>query len=84
MSMEDRWIPTTTCMWPKEPEKAYLITIYDRFDNEDRVVAAFFIVNKNTNKKYWVANYGTEDEFYYDPSEVTAWMSYPKPYKKGG
>lgn len=83
MSIEDRWIPTTTCMWPKEPEKAYLITIHNRFDNKDRVVSVYFIIDEYTNKKYWVDNYATEQEFYYDPSEITAWMPLPKPYTKG-
>ena len=83
MSIEDRWIPTTTCMWPKELEKTYLLTIHNRFNNKDRVVSAVFIIDEYTNKKYWVDNYGTEQEFYYDQSEVTAWMPYPKPYKKG-
>jgi hypothetical protein len=83
MSIEERWIPTTTCMWPKEPDKTYLITIHNRFENKDRVVPVYFIIDEYTNKKYWVDDYGTEQEYYYDPSEVTAWMSLPKPYKKG-
>lgn len=85
MSIEERWIPTTTCMWPKR-EGVYLISIDKRFfddGDEDRVKAVTYYIDPETKRKYWIQNIGSELGYYYEASEVTAWMPYPKPYKKG-
>lgn len=86
MSIEECWIPTTTCMWPKK-EGLFLISVKKRFldDKEGaRVRPVIFYIDRDTGKKYWVEDAGTGCEYYYNTSEVTAWMPLPKPYQKKG
>lgn len=86
MSIEDRWIPTTTCMWPKV-DGEYLITVYNKYTEEMGVpyVVEAVIFTTNHGRKKWeqeISNeFGESETIYYDPKDVTAWMPYPKPYK---
>lgn len=87
MSIEDRWIPTTTCMWPKK-EGEYLITVYNKYAEEmgTPYVVEAVIFEVDHRKKWYqdISNeFGESETIYYDPKDVTAWMPYPKPYKKG-
>ena len=88
MKIEDRWIPTTTCKWPKK-EGEYLITLYNKYTEGVGVpyVVEAVIFTTDHGRKKWehvISNeFGEADTIYYDPKEVTAWMPYPKPYVKG-
>lgn len=86
MSIEDRWIPTTTCMWPKMIGE-YLITVYNKYAEEmgtPYVVEAVIFEVDHGRKKWFqeISNeFGESETIYYDPKDVAAWMPYPKPYK---
>ena len=85
MSIEDRWIPTTTCMWPKK-EGEYLITVKDRYAESGYSVEAVTF-NRVNDKPRWhkecMNEYLEFDMEFFSSEVVTAWMPYPKPYKKG-
>lgn len=86
MSIEDRWIPTTTCMWPKK-QGEYLITVKDRHSESGYSVMSVIFDPNYDGKPRWYkecVNEFCEFDFeFFLPKDVTAWMPHPKPYTKG-
>lgn len=86
MSIEDRWIPTTTCMWPKKKGK-YLITIKTKYTESGYSVEEVTFDPDYKGKPRWhkgqMNNYLYFDMEFFASEVVTAWMPYPKPYTKG-
>lgn len=87
MSIEERWIPTTTCMWPKKYGE-YLITVKDKYTESGYSVEAVTFDPNYDGKPRWYRECMNEfyefDMEYFLPKDVTAWMPYPKAYNKGG
>ena len=83
MRIEDRWVATTTCKWPKKNGE-YILSL-----KSGEVVFAEFCRVGIDDKPRWYeimpvcCSYGQE-QIYYSENEVEAWMPKPQPYKKGG
>lgn len=80
MSIEDRWVSTTTCKWPKK-EGYYILSLKDGY-----VIPADHTIIDDKHRWYEimpvVCAYG-QDECYIPEDNVSAWMSLPQAYKKG-
>lgn len=86
MSIEERWIPTTTCKWPHR-NGDYILTLKD-----GSVKFAFFerypYPGDDYLKPRWYELEVPSDGFvFYDiyipEDDVVAWMPKPQAYKKG-